>query len=811
MDLPENKRIIPQDITEEMTSSYLDYAMSVIVSRALPDARDGLKPVQRRILFAMDEMGLSPQAKQVKSARVVGEVLGKYHPHGDQAVYDTLVRMAQTFSLRYPMIVGQGNFGSVDGDTAAAMRYTEVKLAQPARALLDDIHKDTVDFVPNYDGTREEPRVLPSSIPHLLMNGSIGIAVGMSTAIPPHNLSELIEACMALIQKPSLSHEELCSLVRGPDFPTGGIIYHANDLVAAYAQGKGPVFVRGKAEIGQGERKGARIVISEIPYEVRKSAILEQIADLVRDKKIEGVRDVRDESDKEGLRVVVDLRQDAVPQVVLAALFKYTDLQRTYHMNLLALEQGLRPKLYSLKELLLEFLEFRKETIRRRSLFELGRAKDRLHILEGLSRALAHIDEVIKTIRSSQNRDDAHARLKTRFRFSDKQTDAILAMPLASLARLEREKILNEEKEKKVLIAKLEEILKNPKVLLAVLKEELAQMKERFGDARKTEVRGEALSEIKTEDLVPDAPAVIAVTTDGYIKRLPPSLFRVQQRGGRGVSGIELRESEGLAHVLVARTHDWILLFSDRGKAYRVRAHEIPESSRTSRGRALANVVSIAANEEVRAIVAAADNAQGYLAMITRKGIGKRVALDQLSNVRRNGTNAISLSQDDALVSAVLTHGSDDLLLLTYYGQALRFPEQQLRAMGRQAAGIRLIKLKKEDGMASVIILPEKDADTMNVVLVGEKGFGKLVAVRSFRKQRRGGMGVRAMPYSSQSGPLVAAAGVVQGAQEVFAVSKKGLVLRLPLGSIRTLSRTARGVRLMKLEAHDAIAAVRIL
>ena len=787
--------------------------MSVIVARALPDARDGLKPVQRRILFAMREMGLGPQARFVKSARVVGEVLGKFHPHGDQAVYDTLVRMAQPFSLRYPLVRGQGNFGSLDGDSAAAMRYTETRLQAVAELLLADIDKDTVPFVPNYDGTRTEPLVMPSAFPHLLANGALGIAVGMSTAIPPHNLSELISGCLILLDKPAVSNEDLISVIRGPDFPGGGILYNAKDLVSVYAQGKGPIVIRGRAEIETSERKTARIVVTEIPYEVRKAAILEQIVNGIRDRKLEGIRDVRDESGKEGVRVVVELRQDATPQVVLAALFKYTDLQRTYHLNLLALEGGIRPKLYSLKELLEEFLDFRRELIRKRSLFELARAKERLHILEGLAKALQHIDAVIKLIRASRSREDAHQAIRRHFKFSDVQATAILAMPLAALARLERDRIAQEKEEKRVLIDGFEDILKNPKSLVRVLKKELSGVVERFGDERKTEIKQEAVSEIQLKDLVSQAPAVIAMTSDGYIKRLPPSSFRVQQRGGKGVSGMDLNESEALAHMMVVNTHDRILLFTDTGRVFSVCAYEIPEASRTSRGRALVNVLSLAANEQVQALVAVSEDrgdASSALLFVTERGVVKRMPQDAFHSVRKRGMGAITLAPKDVLVSILHTNGSDDILILTQHGQALRFLEKDIRFMGRAAAGIRGIRLRKDDLVVGALSL-RADTQGLGVLLVGERGFGKLVETKAFKRQRRGGTGLRAMPTNQNTGNLVGVASAPEGAQEAFAVSRKGLVLRLTLRQIKALSRSARGVRLMRLDPKDAILAVRVL
>jgi len=805
--------VTPRDIRQEMEESYLDYAMSVIVQRALPDVRDGLKPVQRRILYAMREMGLTHGAKPRKAAAVVGDVLGKYHPHGDTAVYDALVRMAQPFSLRYPLIEGQGNFGSVDGDSAAAMRYTEARLTPIAEVLLSDIEKDTVAFVPTYDATRKEPQVVPAALPNLLLNGSVGIAVGMATAIPPHNLAEVADALILLAEQPETPLTEVLKIVRGPDFPTGGLLYGRADISQAYSQGAGPMVLRGRAEIVE-HKRGRAIVISEIPYEIRKAALIEHIAELVRDKRLEGIRDIRDESDKEGLRIVIELRSDAAPQRVLNALYKRSDLERRYHLNLLALVDGIQPRVLSLKTVLEEVLKHRREVIRRRSAYDLARAQERAHILEGLTRALSKIDAVIRAIKLSRSREDAHRALKAKFRFSDIQASAILALPLSALARLEREKILGELGEQRAKIVALTEILKSAKKLTQVLVHELRDLRERFGDERRTTIVPQPVGEIADEDLVPEASAVIVLTSEGYAKRMPPAGFHVQRKGGQGVTGIGLSEEEHLEHFTVANTHDTILFFTTRGRVFRTPAYEIPEASRTSRGRAIVNFIALSASEQVAAIAALPKTKRGagMIVLATRKGVVKRLDGATLANIRRNGLNAIALRGDDTLAWARVTSGEDDLLFVTRRGMALRFPERDIRLMGREAAGVRGIALRRDDTVTGVAaVFKHAEPPQLSAVIVTEGGFGKRVKLGQYRRQRRGGVGVRTLAVSPKTGAVVDVAIAAQDSEELIAASAKGKTLRVRLKEVRELSRSAQGTRIMRLLSGDRLASFSVL
>ena len=813
-----SKNIAPRDIVREMEESYIDYAMSVIVQRALPDVRDGLKPVHRRILYAMREMGLTPGARMRKSAAVVGDVLGKYHPHGDQAVYDSLTRMAQDFSLRYPLVVGQGNFGSVDGDLPAAMRYTEVKLSPVADFVLQDIDKDTVAFLPNYDGTREEPRVLPTVVPNLLVNGSVGIAVGMATAIPPHNLGEVVDALVHVATHPNAGVQDLVQFVRGPDFPTGGIIFGAQDILTVYGQGRGPVLVRGKAEVAETNRGRKQIVITEIPYEVRKSALLEQIALLVQEKKIEGIRDVRDESDKDGLRVVIDLKEHGQPFRVLQALYKFTDFERRYHVNMLALiNEGLQPKVLTLKEALSEFLEFRREVITRRSKFELEKSKQRLHILEGLVKALDTIGEIIVAIRASRSKEAAHEALRKKFTLSDAQASAILALPLSSLARLEREKIIDERKALSGRIRELTTILGDPKVLRAVLVGELKELRDKFADPRRTEIRAETPEAVRLEDTIPEAQVVVVLTSDGYVKRMAPDSFRVQKRGGRGVIGVGVREEEAVRQLVMAHTKAFMLFFSNRGRVFRVPVYEIPEAPRAARGRSLANFLDLPQGERIASLVSFGDTPVGFLTMVTARGIIKRVPVEAFQNVRRFGIQALKFKGDDELVSVAHSDGQKDIFLCTSFGKALRFMEKELRPMGRQASGVRGMRLSKEDKVMALLLLSSgitpKGAPVSKeeLLLVTTLGFGKRVGAGAFRRQRHGGSGVRAMSTGVRAGHVAGASFIHATAEEILAVSERGLTLRMKLKDVKALSRTAQGVRVMRLEANDRIASFTVL
>lgn len=807
----ETESVSKQDIRTEMEESYLDYAMSVIVARALPDVRDGLKPVHRRILFAMREMGLTHSAKTRKSAAVVGDVLGKYHPHGDMAVYDSMVRMAQSFSLRYPLVEGQGNFGDIDGDSAAAMRYTEVRLTLAAEVLLADIEKSTVAFVPNYDATRQEPKVLPALIPNLLLNGSEGIAVGMATAIPPHNLGEVMDALILLSDKHSASSEELSALVKGPDFPTGGIIYGAKDISRAYAQGAGPIVVRGKAEVVAGNR-GHSIIISEIPYQVRKAALVTQIADLVRAKRLDGIKDVRDESGKEGVRVVIELRADASPQRVLNTLFKLTDLQKTYHMNLLALVDGIQPRVLSLKEILEEYLKHRREIIKKRSEYDLKKAQERSHILEGLQKALSKIDAVIKLIKMSRSKEDAHQKLRARFKLSDAQAASILALPLSSLARLEREKILAELGEQKKKIKELQDILSSPKRLTGVMVEEFKDIKTRFSDERRTDLVKTPLGEIADEDLIPEEQTVIVLTSEGYVKRIAPTAFHVQRRGGKGVVGVGLSGDENVEHFTAANTHDTVLFFTSRGRVFKIPAYEIPEASRSSRGRSIVNFIAMGQKERVAALVAIpkTKRGSGMIVLVTRNGLIKRMDSSMLANIRRNGLNAITIKADDSLDWAVLTGGEDDILLATKRGTALRFSEKDLRAMGRQAAGVKAVRLRSGDNVVGVAVA-SKTSQQEEVIVITEGGFGKKVKLGQYRRQKRGGVGVKTLSVTPKTGSVVGIAMVNLQAEELIAVSSRGKTLKVRLSEVSLLGRSAQGTRIMRLDPKDKLVSFSLL
>jgi DNA gyrase subunit A len=724
--------IEPREITKELSESYLNYAMSVIVARALPDVRDGLKPVHRRVLWAMWDMGVVSTAKFRKSAYVVGETMAKYHPHGDSSIYDTLVRMAQDFSLRYPLIKGQGNFGSVDGDSAAAMRYTEAKLAAIASEMLVDIEKETVDWSPNYDGTRDEPNVLPAKLPNLLLNGTLGIAVGMATSIPPHNLNEISDAILYLADNGDATSEDLLQFVKGPDFPTGGIIYDVNAIKAAYVSGRGAIMARAKAEIV--EKKNSRqfdIIITEIPYQVNKSELIKTIAELAQDKKIEGIRDLRDESDREGMRIVIELKNDVAPQKVLNWLYRHTDLEKNFNLNMIALVNGIEPRLLTLKDILAEYLGHRKEIVTRRTKFELRKAEERAHILEGLAIALDAIDRVIATIRKSENKEVAHVNLMKSFKLSTLQATAILEMRLQTLAALERMKIETELKEKLAIIEELKLILKNPARVLKIIKDEVSALKQKYGDERRTQVVSRAVESVSDEDLIPEEEAIVTVSGGGYIKRLPPSTFKVQRRGGKGLIGSEVADEDFLSHFFSAHTHDNVLFFTDRGRVFQTKVYEIPQATRTSKGKAIQNFLELPAEENVNAIVnysakGAKSEGKGnkkFLMMVTKQGVIKKTPLGDFENIRRTGIIALSLKKGDQLKWARLTSGTEQAVLVTRQGQSIRFDEKQVRPMGRTAAGVRAIKLKKQNDEVSGFDIIKGD-DAMLLVVM-ENGFAK--------------------------------------------------------------------------------------
>ncbi|NCN94958.1 DNA gyrase subunit A, partial [Candidatus Wolfebacteria bacterium] len=706
-----NQKIEKKKITEELCECYLDYAMSVIVARALPDLRDGLKPVQRRILWTMWEESLGYSAKFRKSANVTGTVLARYHPHGDMAVYDALARMAQNFSLRYPLIFGQGNWGSIDGDAPAAQRYTEAKLSKISEELLFDIEKETVDWQLNYDSTREEPKVLPSKLPNLLLNGSVGIAVGMATNIPPHNLSEIVNASVYLADHPKSGNEELMQFIQGPDFPTGAIMYDKKAIIEAYSSGRGAITCRAKTEIEERKAGQFNIIVTEIPYQVDKSELIIKIAELVTGKRIEGIRDLRDESDREGMRIVVELKNDANPQKILNQLFKHTDLQKNFNLNMIALVNGIQPQLLSLKEILAGHLEHRKLVVERRAKFELKKAKEREHILEGLAKALSKIDEIISTIKKSKDRSDARQNLVKKFKFTEIQASAILEMRLQSLAALERNKIEAELEEKRKLIHELEILLKSPEKILKVVKEELSGLKAVYGDERRTRLISSGLTEFKEEDLVPQEEVMISLSGSGYIKRAPSSSIKVQHRGGKGVVGSDVSDEDFISHFISADTHDNILFFTNKGRAFQTKVYEIPAGSRTSKGKIIQNFLEIPTDETISAIISYSSvkqkdlNGGKFLVMVTKKGIIKKTDLEGFENIRRNGIAAINLQKGDELKWVELSSGKDEIILITANGKAIRFKESQLRPMGRTAAGVKAIKMKGNDFVAGLDII----------------------------------------------------------------------------------------------------------
>jgi len=806
-------RVKDREITEEMRESYIDYAMSVIVSRALPDVRDGLKPVHRRILYAMWEDGLTYAAKFRKSATVVGATLGRYHPHGDQAVYDAAIRMAQDFTLRYPLIKGQGNVGSIDDPGEyAAMRYTEMRMSKAGEDMLRDIQKNTVDFTENFDGTRKEPTVLPSPLPQLLLNGSLGIAVGMATNIPPHNLSEVVDACIYLADHPKANTEDLFQFVKGPDFPTGGSIYNQREIIEAYSQGKGPILIRGKAEVSEGEKSGkTRIIITEIPYQVLKSSLMEQLARLVQEKKLEGIRDIRDESDKEGMRIVLELQRDAFPQKVLNRLYKFTDLQKTFHMNMLALVEGIQPRVLSLSDVLGYYLDHRKEVVYRRTRHDLQKAKERAHILEGLHKCLTSIDAVIKTIKNSANRQEAQKNLQKRFKLTEIQANAILETKLSALAKLERKKIEEELKEMRARIKEYTAILKDPKKVKEVVKKELKEAKEAFGDERRTRVHGQKIGEIAEADLIPQEETIITLTQGGYIKRINPSLYKKQKRGGRGMAGMKTMGEDIVEHFLTAMTHDSLLFFTDSGKVFRVTAYEIPEGARVAKGRGLLNFLEISPQDKVLSLhpVGKEDAEQGvkFLVMVTKNGIIKKVPLADFENVRKSGLIAVSLKKGDELRSVRKTTGSDEIFLITKKGRAICFKEKTVRKMGRTASGIRGIRLQKGDEVVAMDVTSEKCVPGKCFLLVvSENGFGKKTDLREYKLQGRGGSGILTARILPKTGNLVSAMILTGEEEDLIVISRKGHVIRTKVASISKLNRATQGVRIMKLEPGDKIA-----
>ena len=807
-------KIEQRPLVDELQTAFLDYAMSVIVDRALPDVRDGMKPVHRRILYSMWHEGLRATAKFRKCANVVGDVLGKYHPHGDLAVYDSLVRMAQDFSLRYPLVRGQGNFGSIDGDSAAAYRYTESTLAAIAEEMMFDIERDTVDFRPNYDGSHLEPKVLPAKIPNLLLNGTLGIAVGMATNIPPHNLGELCDAVAAMIENPDISLDELAEIIPGPDFPTGGIIYDKNAIKAAYATGKGGIVMRAKTEIVEEKSGSFRILVTEIPYYVNKSTLIEKIAELVTEKKIEGIRDLRDESNKEGIRIVIELKKDAYPKKVLNQLFKMTQLQDTFHVNMLCLVDGIQPRILNLKGIMEEYLKHRQEVVRRRTQFDLDRAKERMHILEGLRIALINIDDVIATIKKSKDKDEARQNLIKKFKLSEIQSGAILEMRLQALANLERLRVEQEYEEKMKLIAELEAILKSAKRMLNIIKEEVMALKEKFGDDRRTQVVSHAVGEFSMEDLVPQEETIVMITADGYIKRLPPDTFKQQHRGGKGVAGLSTKEEDVVEQMLTTNTHAEIMFFTTRGRVFRLKAYELPQGSRTSKGQAIVNFLQLAPGEKVSVTLPMEDiDGMKYLVMVTSKGTIKKCELDDFANVRRSGLIAINLHDGDDLIWVKPSSGKDDISLVTRDGQSIRFNEDEVRAMGRVAAGVRGIKLKNaKDAVVGMDVINPNLAEkgTLELFTITENGLGKRTNLTEYKSQGRGGSGIRTAKVTDKTGGVVGAfISSSDDERDLVIISNKGIVIRLPFKSVPSLGRDTQGVRVMRFkEEGDLVSSV---
>ncbi len=810
---PKHINVVSADIVQEMKTSYLDYAMSVIVSRALPDVRDGLKPVHRRILFSMHEIGLTASSKFKKSAAVVGDVLAKYHPHGDVAVYDSMVRMAQDFAMRYPLVASQGNFGSIDGDPAAAMRYTEAKMSKFSAEILRDLEKETVDFAPNYDGSKKEPTVMPSVVPNLLLNGTLGIAVGMATKIPTHNLSELMDALVYMADNPDATTEDLMQFVKGPDFPTGGLVFNESDIKHAYATGRGGVLCRGEAEIVENKAGNFQIIITSIPYQVNKAEMIITIADLVRDKKIEGIRDIRDESSRGDIRVVIDLKGGIHPQKILNALYKHTDLETMFHYNMLALVHG-EPKLLSLETMLDEFLTHRREIVTRRTKYDLRKAEERAHILEGLKKALDHIDEIIKTIKKSKDTPEAHAALMKSFKFSDLQATAILEMRLQKLAGLERKKIEDELKEKIDLIKELKSILADAKKMLGIIKREFAEIKEKYGDDRRTKVVRHGAKEISVEDLIPEKEQVLVVTSGGYVKRTDPTEYRAQKRGGSGVIDLNMKEEDFVTIFLTANTHADLLFFTDKGKAFSVKMYDIPEGKRATRGKSAMNFLSLSAEDKITSVLAfpkELKNTGGALMMVTRDGVAKKVSAESFKDVRRSGIIAIKLSGSDQLLSVCHVEKGDDMILATKKGQSVRFKEADIREMGRAAGGVRAMKLGKGDVIIGADCIKKAVAKDATLLVMGSNGYGKKTKLEEYKVQKRGGSGIKTAAVTTKTGEVMASKVITETVSEIIAISKQGQIIRTSLEEISTLGRQTQGVRIMKLKEGDSIASLTCL
>ncbi len=795
-------KVLPININDEMKNSYLDYAMSVIVGRALPDVRDGLKPVHRRILYAMSELGMTPDKPHKKSARIVGEVLGKYHPHGDSAVYDAMVRLAQNFASRYPLIDGHGNFGSVDGDSAAAMRYTEARMSKIALELLSDIDKETVDFVPNFDDSLKEPSVLPARIPNLLINGSSGIAVGMATNIPPHNIGEVIDGVIMLIDNPEVTAKELMMVIKGPDFPTGGIIMGREGIKSAYSTGRGVIKVRADARIERMNNGKMRIVVSELPYQVNKARLIEKIAELARDKKIDGITDLRDESDRTGMQVVIELRRDVNANVILNQLYKHTQMQETFGVIMLALVDG-QPKVLNLREVLFHYIEHQKEVITRRTRYDLNKAEARAHIVEGLRIALNNLDAVIKTIRESRSVDIARTALMEKFKLSEKQAQAILDMRLQRLTALEREKLEEEYKNLMEKIAYFKAVLANEHMVLGIIKDEIMEIRKKYIDPRRTVISNDD-TKIDVEDLIAEEDMVITVTHHGYVKRIGLDTYRSQKRGGRGVTGMGTKEEDFVEHLFITTTHNYILFFTNKGKVYKLKVHEIPEAGRQAKGTAIVNLLQIANDDNITSVIPVkAFDTDSFLFTATRNGIVKKTPLQEYASSRRDGLIALGLDDDDELMDVRLTSGKDEIIIGTKNGMAIRFSEEEVRSMGRTARGVRGITLSPGDSVVGLGRVQKGEY----VLVVSANGFGKRTPMDEYRRQGRGGKGIMTIKQNKRNGPLVGIK-VVSEDEEVMMVTAEGIIIRLAVKDISSMGRSTQGVTLMRLDPNDSLVAL---
>jgi len=795
-------KLIPMDLELEMKTSFISYAMAVIINRALPDVRDGLKPVHRRILYAMSELGMTPDKPFRKSARLVGDVLGKYHPHGDSSVYDAMVRLAQDFNIRYLLVEGQGNFGSVDGDGAAAMRYTESRMAKLTMHLLGEIDKNTVDFYPNFDETLMQPTVLPSRFPNLLVNGSSGIAVGMATNIPPHNLREVVDGCIHMIDHPDCTVDDLMGFIKGPDFPTGGMILGHSGIRAAYHTGRGRVLMRARTDIEPMAQNRQRIVINEIPYMVNKAKMVEKIAELVHEKRVDGVSDIRDESDRNGMRVVIELKRDVNPQVVLSTLYKHTQLQETFGVNMLALVDG-EPKVLTLREMIYHYIRHQKEVVTRRTQYDLDKAEARAHILEGLLIALDHIDEIVQIIKTSSDVSTARAALIARFQFSDKQAQAILDMRLARLTGLERDKLQSEFDELQKVIAYLRSLLADEALLMGVIKTEMSEIRDKFADARRTELT-HLEGEIDIEDLIQSEDMVVTLTNFGYIKRLPKSTYRAQHRGGRGVSGMTTREEDFVKRLIIVNTHEEIMFFTTKGRVYGLKCYQVPESGRAARGIAIVNLLALDGDEKVSAMIPVPRDIENHnVVMMTRAGFIKKTPYEEFSNLRKNGLIALTLNEGDELAAVELTDGTESLLLGSKYGKAIRFSEENIRPMGRMARGVHAMRLREDD----ILIDMSVAAEGTKVLTITENGYGKLTDPDAYREQGRNGMGIRTMQLTDKTGPMVAQL-TVQEDEDILLMTDDGTIIRMAAADIRETGRNAQGVRLMRIAEDAKIVAV---